>query len=299
MNLLQCLETLIAERSICRDTQNQYRKAARCFGEFLGAPATLADLEEMVVNRWLLSLEQTKSPETVRLRKAGITAVWNWAAGCGLHRHYNPNRLRKIKLRKRAPVAWSVDDVRLLLCAAELVPGSLAIGVPASELLTAWIWIGYEAGIRPGDILRLEPAQVGETITIVQHKTGRPHSFRLSPPALAAVQRLGSHGREKLFGLPKSTARRWELRLFEIAETIGFKRRRGQGLGTLRKAHGTEVARRGGLEAAAQSLGHISGTRIARDHYVQPDAIHMPPLPPSLLNDDAETATNSRPRECA
>jgi site-specific recombinase XerC len=39
----------------------------------------------------------------------------------------------------------------------------------------------------------------------------------------------------------------------------------------LRKLKGTQIARRYGLELAASALGHISGTRVIREHYYDPD----------------------------
>lgn len=284
MHLADDVETLIAERSICEGTQNQYRRSVRCYSEFLGKPAERGHLVEPSINRWLMSVEKKRSPETVLGRKRGITAVWNWLAEQQLVPHYNPNRLRRIKTPEHVPKAWSLDNERALLAAAATMPGRLACGVTAVELLTAWVWIGYESGLRPSDILRIRVDQVGKTVSIVQHKTGKPHTFSLSEAALAALEPLCQPGRDAAFGLPRSTARRWELKLFEAAEPFGFTRSRGQALGTLRKTHGTEVCRHSGLAAAAQSLGHVSGTLIARQSYVQPDAIQKPPAPPRLDN---------------
>lgn len=39
----------------------------------------------------------------------------------------------------------------------------------------------------------------------------------------------------------------------------------------LRKLRGTQIARQFGLELAASALGHISGTRVIREHYYDPD----------------------------
>lgn len=289
--LLNDVENLIAERPICKGTQDQYRRSVRCYSEFLCQPAKRGDLTEPPVNRWLLSLEGRKAPETIRGRKAGITAVWNWLAEIGSVPHYNPNRLRRIKTCTKPPTAWSVQNVRALLAGAADVQGQLRCGMKASELLKAWVWLGYESGIRPSDILRLSADQIGATVTITQHKTGKPHSFQLSPDALAALQPLIGEERERVFGMPRSTARRWELALFKAAAAHGFLRRKGQALGTLRKTHGTEVCRASGLEAAASSLGHVSGTAIARRSYVQPDAIATPPQPPSLYD-----GSNTAPR---
>jgi integrase len=296
MLLLKDVENLIAERSICDGTQNQYRRSVRCYSDFLGQPAERSNLVETSINRWLMSVEKTRAPETVLGRKRGITAVWNWLAEQHLVDHYNPNRLRKIKTPEHVPKAWSIDNVKALLQAAAATPGRLDCGVTAAELLTAWVWIGYESGLRPSDIHRIRVDQVGKTVSIVQHKTGKPHTFSLSDCALAAIAPLCKPGKDAAFGLPRSTARRWELKLFEAAEQFGFTRTKGQALGTLRKTHGTEVCRQSGLAAAAQSLGHVSGTLIARQSYVQPDAIEAPPAPPSLDHAQQNRSASQRSR---
>jgi integrase len=283
------VESLIAERPICVGTQNQYRRAVRCYSQFIAQPATRADLVETSVNAWLVSLAPRMSPESVRGRKAGLTAVWNWLAGQHLVDAYNPLRLRRIRVPEKVPQAWSVASVRMLLAGAAAVRGRLACGVSASEWLTAWVWVGYESGLRPSDLLLLRASQVSDSVTLVQHKTGKAHSFRLSAAAQAALRPLIACGREMVFGVPRSTARRWELKLFAAAEVFGFQRRRGQGLGTLRKTHATEVCRADGLSAAALALGHSSGTLIARRHYVQPDAIAPPPAPPRLYHGPEDT----------
>jgi integrase len=282
MHLISDCEAMIASRTICVGTQNQYRRAIRCYSEYLHHAAQRVDLLETQVNQWLCSLVDRASPETIRGRKAGITAIWNWLAGQHLVPAYNPNLLRRIDLRWKPPRAWAVDDVRILIAAAAQVRGQLASGVPAADLLTAWIWLGYESGLRPSDIQRLQVNQLGECVAICQHKTGQPHVFRLSPTAVAALSVVVQSGRDTVFGLPRSTMRRWELKLFAQAELMGFKRLPRQGLGTLRKTHGTEVCRHSGLSAASISLGHVSGTLVAKRSYVQPDALAPPPAPPRL-----------------
>lgn len=287
MLLFNDVEDLIAERMICIGTQNQYRRSVRCYSEYLQEPAKRLHLKERTVNQWLASLDGRRSPQTIRGRKAGITAVWNWLARLDAVKHYNPNRLRRINAPTPPPRAWSVDNVRALLAGAADIKGTLKCGIKARDLLTAWVWIGYESGIRPSDMRELQAGQLGDSITIMQHKTGKPHTFRLSQAAIDAVAPLLD--RPKVFGLPKSTIRLWEKRLFEAAELHGFVRSRGQALGTLRKTHATEVARREGVEAAARSLGHVSGTKIAIDSYVQADAVSLPSLPPSLCNHGSQS----------
>jgi site-specific recombinase XerD len=292
--LLDHLDTLMLERSLDSGTEANYRRSIRFFGDFLGRPVVVSDLVEIEVNRWLKSLEPTKAARTVIGHKRAITVVWNWLADQNLTARYESRRLRKVKAAKNVPVAWSLPNVRALLEGAKRLVGRLRGGIAASDLMTAWVLVAYESGLRPGDLRLLAHSQMGDRnqVSVVQHKTGQRHSFTLTDYTVEAIRKIQRVGSDRVFPASRNTIRRWELRLFAAAEAHGFIRRRGQGLGTLRKTHGTEVCRTQGLEAAASSLGHIGGTAIAREYYVSPDALPVPKGPPSLFDADDGTKTN-------
>lgn len=293
--LLDAVEAMIAERPVERDTGQNYRRSIRFFGTHLGRPATADDLKEQLVNDWLATVAKARSPATVRGHKASITSVWNWLAEQRLVEPYHPRRLRRIRVTTPAPMPWSMDQVRSLLKGADALKGRLLSGLAASDLMRAWVIVGYESALRPSDMRRLSPRSIlGSRIVVVQHKTGQPHSCTLSPTALESLQPLIAIGGETLFPSSKDTIRRWELLLFESAKEYGFTRQRRQGIGTLRKTNATEVCRRDGIDAAAKSLGHISGTMIARRHYVAPDAIAETPSPPALIHALAKPKRNHR-----
>lgn len=283
MLLTKDLETLISQRPIGKDTANQYRKAIDCFSNFLGRPAKRTDLREFLINRWLTSLPSTLAPDTVRSRKAGLLVLWNWLASLERVKPYNVRLLRTVKKPAILPTSWTIPQVRILLASAQQIPDRLQCGVTASELLTAWILVGYETGMRPGDIMLLKPANLDNgVIKIVQHKTGYLHCAKITHHTQEALEKLASYKRPYLFGLAKSTRRTWEKKLFDVAETLGFNRQYRQGLGTLRKTHATEVCRSSDASAAAFSLGHVGGSQIAIRHYISPDAIGLPKSPPNL-----------------
>jgi len=280
------MDELVLERTIDKQTEANYRRSILRYSQWLGHAATVSDLVEIQINRWLKSMEDSKASRTVLGHKRAITVLWNWLADRNLVKRYEMQRLRKIKVEQVIPVAWTLPNVKLLLDAAETLPGSTSCGVQASDLMRALILVAYESGCRPSDLraLRVDAIQ-GSRVTIVQHKTSVMHSFGLSRHALDALGRVIRPNATYVFPASRNTIRRWELRLFSAAEKLGFSRRKGQALGTLRKTHGTEVCRSQGLEVAARSLGHISGTAIAKNHYVAPDALPQPSAPPALINE--------------
>lgn len=284
MILINDVESMISERPVCQLTAKNYLRTIRYFGEFLGRIAKRQDLFEKQVNRFLAHVAANKSTSTTRGHRASLTTLWNWLAEQNLVRAYDPRRLRIVRLEVEPPCAFSLTQVRQLLAAAELVEHPCNHGT-ASEMLRAWILLAYESGLRPSDLRRLKPVHFAtETITIRQHKTGKPHSFTISESTRAALKPLIDAGNPTIFPDSKFAIDRWGKRLMAQAEAMGFTRRVRQGLGTIRKTHATEVCRQHGLESAAQSLGHVSGTMIVRRYYVEPSAISTAPPPPPLID---------------
>jgi integrase len=270
------------ENPVAPLTAKNYERSFRYFGEFLGRPAQRSDLVERTINEWLAAIAG-RSASTVLGHKRAVTVLWNWLAGQNLVRPYDSRRLRRVTVQLSPPRSWAVDQVRALLEGAATLSQPCDHGT-AAEMLRAWVLLGYESGLRPGDIRRLRPADVaGDVISITQHKTGRPHTFRITPATRAALEPLIAAGRETLFPPSKRQIEKWQARLFFASKPFGFFKQRGQGLGTLRKTTATEICRRDGVSAAARALGHVSGVGIALRHYIAPDAIGETPSPPVLI----------------
>lgn len=294
--LSEDIEDYIAEKDLEKDCENNYRRSVRFFGEHLGRPATREDLQERIVNRWLKSVSLERSPSTVMGHRRSITALWNWLYEQQLVAPYDPRRLRQIKIDYPPPRAWSHSQLRILLKAAGEMRGVLRSGVLARDLMTACVMLGYTSGLRPKDQLLLTKDNLtGTRLTLVQNKTGHPHSIDVGRDVADSLAKLDVCGSEYLIPVTKRTMRTWCEKLFALAELQGFTKRRGESLGHLRKSGATEVARQHGLEAAAKFLGHKSGTEIARRHYVEPSALGDTPRPPSFAN-VGRRSTRSRPR---
>ena len=281
MLLSQAVESVAMECDLERSTINQYKRAVSRFSAWLDHPATSEDLAVPKLNGFIHDIQQRTSGTTARNYRVSITRIWNHLVETEGLPGYDVRRLRKPKLLPRPVAAWSTDQLALLLKAASGMLGKLRCGIPVSDFLTAWLWIAFDTGIRPSDIRLLTWASVdfnASVITLVQHKTGNSHSGMLSPECLAAISKI-NFGQTHVFPLKKGGVRRLELNLFREAEKLGFTRLKGQGLGTLRKTHATEIYNSDGLNAAAESLGHVGGTRTARASYVDQRAVKQGRLP--------------------
>lgn len=278
MLLTDLLSQLVAERAISSITVAQYRRAVSRFSEFLCRPATIADLNYQQVNGYLMWLETIgQSPCSVRNHRIGIICLWNYAVWpAELLPQFVTRRIRNPKIPRKPVSAWSVETVTQLLRVASAVPGRLRCGLPASLLLQLLVRLGTETGLRPSDLrlLRWDAINLTKrTIQVTQHKTGDAITVEISTETASLLRQARKYHHELVVPIQKSGIRKWEAKLYALASTIGFIRRPGQGLGTLRKTHATEVYRTHGIAAASESLGHRSGTRIAKDHYIDSAAV--------------------------
>lgn len=287
MKLINVLTQLENETQIEPITRDQYRRSVKRFSEYLQRPARIDDLTPVTVNAYLAWLPERFSigPTSVCAHRSGILRVWHYAADTlEIVEPCPSKRIRRPKVPKQTVRAWTLGDLDILLQCAGGMAGKLNCGIPAKDFMVCWLWVGYESGLRPSDMRLLRWADVdfsSSTITVTQHKTSCVHTSIFGPESRAALLRLREHGQERVFPLNKFGIRRWQEILFKLAENRGFVRGNRQGLGVLRKTHATEIYKQYGLAAAAESLGHTSGTTTARNHYVdsRERKSHLPPSP--------------------
>lgn len=300
MLLSHLLAELVAERPVATITEAQYDRSVRCFSKYLNRPATVDDLVAVNVNQWLAEVAIRSKPRTVLGRKRGLTPIWNYATERGLAPAYESRRLRRVNVPHSIVSAWSIDQVSALFNAAKILPGRTVCGVPASALMTAVCSLAYETGVRPSDWRGLQWHDLDfdrRLVSFVQHKTGKPHTAAFSHVTEAALRALRAFGGASVVPVSLSAVRRWEGLLFRLAAThFGFVKRKGQALGTLRKSHATSVFLSHGELAAALSLGHVSGTAVARRHYIDSSA-SSDPVRITIPNGHTAPAQPDRPRQ--
>ncbi len=114
------------------------------------------------------------------------------AAGCDC-------KVRRVKYTLPPVRAWSLDEMRQLLAVASQMPGGTR-KCPYRILLPAYLQVGFSTGLRRGDLLAIEHADIrGNLIAVTQQKTGKTHVALLNDAALAAIASLPKKGR-RVFG---------------------------------------------------------------------------------------------------
>lgn len=287
VSLSESLADMLGASEIEKITREQYERSLRFFELFLGRPAVSTDLTHEKVNAWLawLATVRNASATTIRNNRVGLCRLWNYLVQEDLAQPYSLRKLRIAKPKPKVVQAWTKKQVQQLLKAAGEMAGTLKCGIPANQFFRALIHVAYDSGLRPSDLRRLQWQSVDferRIATIVQHKTGNPHSFAMSDATIKALQQITKPTRPLVFPLGKAGVYIRLNKLFKLAEKHGFRRKVGQSLGMLRKVHATEVYKQHGLSAAAESLGHVSGHGIAKRHYVDSSAQHVGKLPSEL-----------------
>lgn len=176
-------------RDVRPETLRQYQIVADLFERWAGGPVLLEQLDETSVSAWLRDYAATAKPATVRSKKAQILALWRAAADDGLAPEPTARRVRRVRVPAQVVTAWTRDEVEQLLRAAAGLPRRHRSGMSRAAWWDLAIRVAWDSGLRWGDLvaLRVDAIRPDGTCTVVQSKTGRPTTFRLSQATLEAL----------------------------------------------------------------------------------------------------------------
>lgn len=122
-----------------------YGFTLKAWGDFIGRPPTLEDLEELGVARFLSHRTRTREAATAAKDRCQIRALWEFSARRNMVRTWP--QLPRIRVPERVPEAWLTEEMGRLLAAAAAEPGRIG-DVPASLWWRAALMLGYESGER-------------------------------------------------------------------------------------------------------------------------------------------------------
>src|SRR5690554_1219151 len=109
-SLLEWVDEYELSHEISRNTYLHMRQTASLFDKWLTRTATLADLTEHNVNRFLADYQLAgKSSHYRKNLRADLVALWNAAVEQGLAKPYR--RIRSVRLTPVTPEAWSPEDI--------------------------------------------------------------------------------------------------------------------------------------------------------------------------------------------
>lgn len=278
MKLKELVKLYAEQRDADLSTVKWLLVILRKFELHLGREAEIVDLTDSAVNGWSAAMlsDNKLARRTVHSYRRGLLILWRFALDENLTDR-PVYKIRRIKLPKLIPRAWSQTEAESLLPQPKSLPGTYPCGIRKSSFWLALLLAIWDSGLRIGDLLRLKFSDFNASGVgcVVQKKTGWPKPFKFSHATMLAIAAIQTDGRQLVFGeiISRKTIYKTMRKLSKAAGLAG-------GTKKLRKSGATavEMKRRG---SATPYLGH-QDQQMAYDFYVDPtllnDSIQPPPL---------------------
>jgi integrase len=281
------------------NTRRQYFYAIDQFGEFLGRPATIADLDDDQLTIWLSSLmDRGLSIYTCREKVRRITALWNWCARRGLVPKFPTLVLPAAE--DPTPRAWTREELSRLFDAASHENQPIA-GIPGWDYWPArmgWYWFTGERYGATRDLC-WEWIDLDRAVATVPAKVrkGRRKTavYQLPPVLVEMLRKIVEPRRELVFPWAKCEAMYWK-DFGRILKRAGLPDHRRKSH-ALRVSHATWLELSG--EDASRSLLHGDSSTTQR-HYI--DKTFAPPQRPLFdprQKPPEDSGDKDRPRPAA
>lgn len=267
-------------RDVKPGTLRQYVIVADLVERWAGGPVPLEQLDERSVSEWLRDYAATVKPHTVRGKKSMLLALWRAAADDGLAEEPSARRVRRVRLPELVPTAWRKDEVEQLLTYVKSLKRRHRCGLSRAAWWDLAVRCAWDSGLRWADLvaLRVDAIAADGTATVVQSKTAKLSTFRLSPTTMDAL-------RATLAACPRALVCPWPAsgETFRDQFTL-IVQRAGIRAGTwkwIRRGSGTDVE----MQLAGAGHRHLGNTRqVFERSYGDPTQIgRQTPSPRELL----------------
>lgn len=255
-----------------KDMRRQCRKLA-AYGV-----SHVADLTATSVNGWLasLTLSQVSRANARRL----ICTLWRFCHERGWTDEF-PGRVRRIRCRPSPPTAWSkmaIEDLVKRACEDQRPISKRLPNIRYCDVIPAWICLGWDSGLRFGDIhlLRGQHLRNG-CVCVTAQKTGKATVRKISQGTLGLCESL-------LAMSPDGTLFRWAIprrRAFVMWRNFLTANNFSGTSKWLRRSSGTAVEKleRGG---AREFLGHDDES-TTKTYYLDQTLLQYVPTGPEPL----------------
>lgn len=225
-----------------------------------------------------------RSPATANRLIRTIVAIWREAAKRAGAVPV-PDDLPEYDVPKRAPVAWSPEELAKVLASAAQEEGYIG-PVPASSWFTALLLFVYWTGARITAVMStrvaaLDPETGTVKIDAEHQKHNADGTYDLPRDLVECLQSFGAEARgvETLFGdWPYDRGqvgwRALNRRLQKVLDRAGLPSTRKDKWHKIRRTFATQITARRGIAVAQQMLGH--STMKVTEAYVDPRFVPRP-----------------------
>lgn len=252
------ISTYAPLKAIDDRTIELYGYTLRKFGEFLGHEATFADLDELLVARFLAKRVRERAPATAAKDRAQLRALWEFAARRKLVDTWPT--IQRVNVPERTPEAWLTEEMQKIVASA-MQETTDYDGIPASLWWRALVLLAYESGERATALLSLRWRNFRGTSVLFEAETRKGKRRDISreisvetADAMLAIR--GDRSLEDLvFPWPRAKTYVWD-RLGIILERAGLPHGRRDKFHRIRKTSASYFKAAGG--DAQQLLDHAS-----------------------------------------
>lgn len=245
------------------NTSRLYGCTIRSFGKWLGYVATLDDLTDLTISRFLEHRASERSPYTAEKERSQLLALWRLAADRGMLKE-RPC-VPPSTLPERSPHAWSVDELQALMRSASATRGYIG-PITAGVWWAALVSVLWETAERIGAILSCVPADFAPPHLHVraEYRKGgkRDRVYKLSPETCDILARAA--GAHRLLEWPQNPGYLWT-RYKDVVARAGLGHGRHLSFHQLRRSAASHYACLGG--DATKLLDH-SSPRITQRWYL-------------------------------
>jgi integrase len=280
----------------------QYEVVLRLIRRWRGAAiSTRKFFREATVSKFLSWLERTPDPRTRKPRSGNtinskfshIRSLWQFCQkleakeqrrqdrlkGCGTQRipivwcieRVEDADVRKPRRMKNPVNIWKKSEVELMIHKVDA--GLIWPGWDRRNWLAA-IGLLWYSGARPSQLLAAERKDLSaDDFLLLRGENAKERRGRIVrlPPSLCTILRSLPHEGNSLLGWNFSDT--WLRSCFRsILVAAGLPSAKGDPFKRFRKAVGTELTLKKGLEFASKALGHAS-VQVTREHYVHESAL--------------------------
>lgn len=272
------LTDFTAQYVTCRPITRQYAKRLRWTAAAMEAHAGETAIDRVLTEQnanHFLTANADKSPFTVRSYRSDILSLWNGAADCNLLPYPVMRRILLPKIPDLLVDCYTIGEARQLLAATSTLIGRYRWGVRKRDYWNAAIRLGWDTGLRRGDVIRfrMDSVRPDGVVMVLQSKTQKIVPVKLRPSTVQALHAISGNYPLR-WGTDVTYFTRHFRRLVKAS---------GVGRGTfkwLRRASGSYVE---SLQPGAgyKHLGH-SGPGVFNRHYDAKLGGHTLPQPPEL-----------------
>jgi site-specific recombinase XerD len=273
-------------RARAANTRRLYRTTLRGFDRFLRRAATLADLDDATVGRYLLACRtRGLSPYSVNKERFNLLALWRWAAKKGYVANWPDVEAENCP--EHVPLAWSREELARLFAAIRQMPGTIG-SIPAARWWEALHLLLWDSGERIAAMLGLAWDDLdlsgGWCLCRAENRKGqrRDRLYPLAADTIAALVAMPATG-PLVFPWPWSRCLLWS-RYAEVLKRAGLPFDRKSKFHRMRKSVASH-ARATGLNAT-ELLDHADARTTTA--YIDPRIVQSPHVATHLFRPDGE-----------